>query len=68
MKVILYAYIYNNFLMYQDQPFSIFIIYPFHALQILGKLESKLGQKLTTFPTLWAPAPRDLQFSIIFFH
>ena len=46
------------------QPFSIYIIYPFHAFQISGKLESTLGQKLTT---LSAPAPTELQFSINFF-
>ena len=29
---------------------------------------SKLGQKLTTtFPTLWTPGRRELQFSVIFF-
>ena len=35
--------------MYKDQPFSIYIIYLFYALQISVKLGSKLGQKLTTF-------------------
>ena len=38
--------------MYQDQPFSIYVIYPFHTFQISGKLGSKLGQRLTAFPTL----------------
>ena len=68
MKVLLYTYFYNVSLNVLRQPFSIYIIYLFHALQILGKLGSTLGQKLTTFPTLWAPAPTELQFSIIFFH
>ena len=53
--------------MYKDQPFSIYIIYLFYALQISVKLRSKLGQKLTTFPIFRAPAPTELQFSIIFF-
>ena len=35
--------------MYQDQPFSIYIIYLFYALQISVKLGSTLGQKRTTF-------------------
>ena len=34
---------------------------------ILVKLGSNLNQKGTTFPTLRAPAPTELQFSIIFF-
>ena len=35
--------------MYQDQPFSIYIIYLFYALQISVESGSKLGQNLTTF-------------------
>ena len=53
--------------MYKDQPISIYVIYLFYALQISVKLGSKLGQKLTTFSNLWASAPTELQFSIIFF-
>ena len=48
--------------------FLIYVICLFYALQISAKLGSKLGQKLTTFPTLWAPAPTELHFSIFFFH
>ena len=40
----------------------------FYALQILVKLGLKLGQKLTTFPTLWAPAPTELRFLMFCFH
>ena len=36
--------------------------------QIAVKLGSKLDQKLTAFITLWAPAPRELQSSITFYH
>ena len=54
--------------MYYDQPFSIYVIYLLHALQISVKLGSKLGQKLTTFPNLCAPVLTELQFSIICFH
>ena len=46
--------------MYYDQPYLIYVIYPFHTFQISGKLGLKLGQKLTTFPTLSAPAPTEL--------
>ena len=54
--------------MYWDQPFLIYVICLSYALQISVKLGSKLDQKLTTFPTLGAPAPTELQFSIIFFN
>ena len=57
--------------MHEHQPCSIYINYPFHALQVSGKLGSKLGQKLTnfpkTFPNLWAPAPTVVVFNL-FFH
>ena len=53
--------------MSQDQPFSIYIIHLFYALQILVKLGSNLGHKMTTLPMIRAPAPTELQFSIIFF-
>ena len=46
--------------MFLDQPFSIYVIYPFHTVQISGKLGSKLGQRLTAFPTLWVPALTEL--------
>ena len=66
-QVLLYTHFYNISWMYWDQTFKIYVIYLFHTSQISGKLESKLGQKLTTFPTLWAPAPTELQFSNNFF-
>ena len=53
--------------MYEDQPFSIYTIYLFYALQISVKLGSKLGPKLTTLLIFSAPAPTELQFSVIFF-
>ena len=43
------------------------MIYLFYSLQILVKLGSNLGQTLTIFPILWAPATTELQFSILFF-
>ena len=45
-----------------------YVIWFFEALQISVKLGSKLGQKLTTFLTLWARAPTELQFSIFSYH
>ena len=42
----------------------IYIIYPFHALQISGRLGSTLCH---TFPTLWTPTWTELQFPINFF-
>ena len=65
MTVLLYTYFFNISLNVQDQPFLRYVICLFYALQISVKLGSKLGQKLTTFPTLWAPAPTELQFSVI---
>ena len=38
--------------MYKDQTFSIYVIHPYHALQISGKSGSTLGQNLTMFSTL----------------
>ena len=38
--------------MYEDQAFLIHVICLFYALQLSVKLGSKLGQKLTAFPTL----------------
>ena len=54
--------------MYKDQTFSIYVIHPYHALQISGKSGSTLSQNLTMLSTLWVPEPTELQFSIIFFH
>ena len=69
IKVLLYTHFYNIFLnVLRPTPFSVYVIYPFHTFQISEKLGSKLGQRLTTFPTLWAPAPTKLYCSIIFFH
>ena len=53
------TWFYNVSLNVLRQPFSKYIIYPFHALRISGKLESTLDQKLTTVPTLWGPAPTE---------
>ena len=69
MLVLLYTYFHNISLnVLRITFFNIYIIYDFYALQISVKLGSKLGQKLTTFPIFWVPAPTELQFSIIFFH
>ena len=67
MAVLSYTYFYNISLCIQDQPFPSYVIYLFYALQISVKLRSKLGQKINYFPAFWAPAPTELQFSIIFF-
>ena len=66
MTLQLCTYLYNIFLNVLRPIFFKYVIYPFHALQISVKLRSKLGQKLATFPTLWAPAPTELQLSILF--
>ena len=59
--VLLYTYFYNISLnVLRPTFFNIYIIYHIYFLQISVKLGSKLGQKLTTFPTLWAPAPTEL--------
>ena len=68
MTVLLYTYFLISPQMYQDEPFLIYVICLFYAVQILVKLGSKLCQKLTTFPTLWALAPTELQFSVILFY
>ena len=68
MEVLLCTYFYNASLnVLRPTFFNIYIIYLFHALQISGNLGSTLGQKLTTFLALWAPAPTELQFFIIFY-
>ena len=67
MVVLSYTYFHNiSFNLLSLFPY-IYIIYNFYALQISVKFGSKLGQKLATFPTLWAPAPTELQFSFFFF-
>ena len=57
IQVLLYTHFYNISLNVLRPNY---VIYLFHTFQISGKLASKLGQKLTTFPTLWAPAPTEL--------
>ena len=49
IQVLLYTHFYNISLNVLRPNY---VIYPFHTFQISGKLASKLGQKLTTFPTL----------------
>ena len=66
MAVLLYTYFYNISLNVLRLTFFNIYNLPFYALQISVKLGSKLGQKLITFPIFWAPAPAELQFSIIF--
>ena len=54
--------------MYEDQAFSIYIIYLFHALQIPEKLGSRLAQNLTTFPTGYCSCTNKIAvFNIFFF-
>ena len=54
--------------MYLDQPFSIYIVYLFYALQISVKLRSKLGQKLTTFSYFMSSCTNRIEvFNIFFF-
>ena len=47
---------------------SVYILYLFGALQILGKWGSKLGKNRASFSTLPTPAPTHLWFSIVFSH
>ena len=54
--------------MYQDQGFSIYIIYLFQAVQIPGKLGSSLGQKLTNFPTSYCSCTNEIAVFNFFFH
>ena len=68
MTVLLYTYSFNVSLNVIRITFFNICNLPFLSSPNIGKIGSKLGQKLTTFPTLWAPAPTELQFSIIFFH
>ena len=51
MEVLLYVYFYNISLNILRLTFFK-IIFLFHTPRILGALGSKLGQKLTIFPTL----------------
>ena len=67
MAVLWCTNFYNISLNVLSQPFSVFGIYHFYALQISVKLGSKLDLKLATFPIFLAPAPTKLQFSMIFF-
>ena len=68
MTMLLYTIFFNISLNVLKPTFFDICNLPFYALHISVKLGLKLGQKLTTFPTLWAPAPTELQFSVIFFH
>ena len=54
--------------MYQDQPFSIYIIYLFYALQISVESRSKLGQKLTTFSDFMSSCTNRIEVFNNFFH
>ena len=68
MTMLLYTIFFNISLNVLKPTFFDICNLPFYALQISVKLGSKLGQKLTTFSTLWAHSPTELQFSVIFFH
>ena len=68
IKVLLYTHFYNIYLTVLRPAFFNACNLPFSHFPNIKKLGSKLGQRLTTFPTLWAPAPTELQCSIIFFH
>ena len=68
IKVLLYTHFYNIYLTVLRPAFFNTCNLPFSHFPNIKKLGSKLGQRLTTFPTLWAPAPTELQCSIIFFH
>ena len=68
MTVLLYTYSFNVSLNVIRITFFNVCNLPFLSSPNIGKIGSKLGQKLTTFPTLWAPAPTELQFSIIICH
>ena len=60
MAVLLYTYFYNIAYFYNMLLRSIFFNinkFPFLCSPNIGKIRVKLGQKLTAFPTSWAPAP-----------
>ena len=68
IKVLLYTPFYNIYLNVLRPTFFNICNLPFSYFPntVSGKLGSKLGQRLTTFPTLWAPATTELQYSIFF--
>ena len=59
MAVLLYKYFYNISYFYMLLRSIFFNIYKFPFLRSpnIGKIRVKLGQKLSAFPTFWAPAP-----------
>ena len=67
MTVLLYTYFYNISLNALRPTFFNIYNLPFWRSSNIGKIRVKVGPK-TTFPIFWAPAPTELQFSIIFFH
>ena len=66
MKVLLYTYFYNISLNVLRPAFFRVYNLPFSASLNIGKIRVKVGQKVATFPNLWAPVPTELQFSITF--
>ena len=66
--MLLYTYFYNISLNALKTNIYQYVIYLFRTFQLSEELGPKLGQRLTTFHTLWARAPTELQRSIIFFH
>ena len=65
MAVLLYTYFYISLNLLKPAFLNINNL-PFLRFPHIGKIRVKVGQKLVTFPTLWAPAPTKLQFSIFF--
>ena len=66
MTVLLYTYFYIFLNVLRPTFFNIYNL-PFLRSPNIGKIRVNVGPK-TIFPIFWAPAPTELQFSIIFFH
>ena len=68
MSVLLYTYFVNIYINVLRPNFFNICNLTFLYCPNIGKIRVKAGPKLTTFPTLWAPAPAELQFSVNFFY